>query len=415
MTFETSFDVIVIGAGAAGLMAAGRAAELGAKTALLEKNDRPGKKLLITGGGRCNVTNAADLKGFVKAFGANGNFLYRAFSAFSNKDLLAFLAARGVAARTDPDGKVFPSDDKASSVLAALNSYARENRVQFFYSTTATGITLSGGVVTGIETQTCALSAKSVLVATGGLSYPSTGSTGDGYKFAKRCGHTVVPLRPGLVPLESSDWFIPDLQGLTLNTAITLLADGKKIAADTGDLLFTHFGLSGPKVLILSEIAVNALAEGRKVEISVNLTGKTSDQFDAELRDYFSRNGAKLFLNYLKASFSKSLAAVLEKLCGIPQGAQCASVTAEQRRKIAATLCSFRIGITRPRPVREATVTCGGIELKEVNPQTMESRLVKGLYFCGEVLDLAGITGGYNLQEAFSTGRLAAEAAADSI
>lgn len=409
-------DVLVIGGGPAGLMAAGRAAELGAGTVLLEKNPRPGTKLLLTGGGRCNITNSAALKDFIAAFGRNGKFLYRALSVFPARSLTGFLHSRGVPTRTDPDGKVFPADDKAQSVLSALSAYLRQGKVKVACGAGAAGIALKDGRLEGVRlADGSVLGARKVIIATGGLSYPATGSTGDGYAWAKQCGHTVVPPRPGLTALESGEPFIKDLQGLTLqNITLTLLIDGRKGAPEKGDLLFTHFGVSGPKLLIMSGPASDALQEaGRKVELSVNLKpGLTAGEVTASIQEYFAANGAKMFATYLKEALPASLAPVFERLCGVGHERKCATITGAERKKLAELLRDFRLRLTRPRPLREATVTRGGVNLAEINPLTMESRLVPGLYFCGEVLDLDGITGGYNLQEAFSTGYLAGQSAA---
>ncbi len=412
-----SDDILVIGGGPAGLMAAGRAAELGARTTLIEKNPHPGRKLLITGGGRCNVTNSADLKGFIAAFGGNGKFLYRALSVFSSENLTGFLKSFGVPTRADPDGKVFPADDKAQSVLDALLCYIGRGKVNRVFGRQAAGILLSGGsAIDGVElSDGSVLRGKKVIVATGGLSYPGTGSTGDGYALAKRCGHTIVPLRPGLTALESDEPFIKDLQGLTLqNITVSVLVNGRKAASGKGEILFTHFGVSGPRLLVLSGMASDALAvPGNKVEISLNLKPDLSPPaLTASIQDYFAANGAKMFASYVKAALPGSLAAVFERRCGIDRARQCASITGAERKKIAEMLGDFRLHITRPRPIQEATVTRGGVALAEIDPLTMESRLVRGLYFCGEVLDLDGITGGYNLQEAFSTGYLAGQSAA---
>ena len=413
-------DIIVIGGGAAGLMAAGRAAELGAKTALIEKNLHLGVKLMITGGGRCNVTNSAGLKEFVAAFGPNGKFLYRAFSVFSNKNLVSFLAARHVPVRTDPDGKIFPADDKALSVLTALDGYLRRNNVEVSFGQRATGIlTREGKAAEGIRlAEGGVLRARKVIVAAGGLSYPKTGSTGDGYMLAQKTGHTITELRPGLTALESDETFIKDLQGLPLrDAAIRVLVNGRKAAAGKGDLIFTHFGVSGPELLVLSGAAVDALGvPGNTVELSLDLMpGLKPEELTAEMQKYFAGNGAKILSSYLKAVLPDSLAKVFGERCGVDRSRQCAAITGAERKKIAAMLSDFRIHITRPRPIQEATVTRGGIALGEIDPQTMESRLVKGLYFCGEVLDLDGITGGFNLQEAFSTGYLAGQCAAEAL
>ena len=411
-----SSGIIVIGGGPAGLMAAGRAGELGAKTALIEKNPRLGVKLLLTGGGRCNVTNSAGVKGFIEAFGGNGKFLYRALSVFPNRSLTGFLNSHGVPTRADPDGKIFPADDKAESVLGALSGYLRHGGVKVACGLGAAGILLKDGrEAEGVKlSDGSVLRGGKIIIATGGMSYPGTGSTGDGYAWARQCGHTVVPLRPGLTALESDEPFIKDLQGLTLqNITIAILVNGRKAAAEQGDLLFTHFGVSGPKLLVMSGTAVDALKPGNTVELSLNLKPELPPgELTGAIQNFFSANGAKQFSSYLKEVLPASLAPVFERRCGIDHARQCASITGAERRRIADLFGDFRLHLTRPRPLREATVTRGGVSLAEINPLTMESRLVRGLYFCGEVLDLDGITGGYNLQEAFSTGYLAGQSAA---
>jgi len=397
-------------------MAAGRAAELGAGVILLTLNQRLGLKLLLTGGGRCNVTNSAALKGFIAAFGRNGKFLYRALTVFSNEKLVGFLKSFGVYTRTDPDGKIFPADDKAQSVLNALQGYLGRGKVTELFGAQASGLLGGGTQVTGVKlADGRTLRANKVIIATGGLSYPATGSTGDGYALARQGGHTIVALRPGLTALESDEPFIKDLQGLTLqNVSLSILVNGKKEASGKGDLLFTHFGVSGPQLLVMSGTAVDALARpGVRVELCVNLKPElNAEELAAAIQGYFAANGAKLFSSYVKDTLPASLVPVFEGCCCIDRTRKCASITAPERRRIAELLGGFRLNLSRPRPLRDATVTRGGVCLAEVNPQTMESRLVRGLYFCGEVLDLDGVTGGYNLQEAFSTGYLAGESAA---
>lgn len=409
-------DIVVIGGGPAGMMASGRAAELGAKVLLLEKTSQLGTKLMLTGGGRCNITNNAGFKEFINAFGKNGKFLYRAFHVFSNLDLIDFFSTRGLPLRTDPDGKVFPVTDNAESVLKVLREYIEHNGVQVRHNLAVNRIICQDGQVTGLETADGRIiNCGQVIVATGGMSYPKTGSSGDGYQLAQQCGHTITTLKPGLIPLESDEKFIPELPGLTLkHILISIVIDGKVKASVQGDLLFTHFGVSGPTVLILSGLAVDALASGKKVELSLHLLPEYGDaDFERYLQEELDQRGAKTFASYVQDILPDSLAPVFVRCCEILPEKKCSIITREERRIITRCFTDFRIHLTRPRPITEATVTRGGVALKEINPQTMESLKIKGLYFCGELIDVDGLTGGYNLQEAFSTGYLAGTKAAE--
>ena len=399
------------------MMAAGRAAELGAKVTLVEKTHRLGNKLLLTGGGRCNLTNEAGLKEFVNAFGKNGRFLYRAFTAFSNRDLMHFFSSRGLEMTVDPDGKVFPADDRAESVLAILRQYIEDHHVRLLHRTVVTKLMIQSGESLRAGGVRCGdrgvLNAGKVIVAAGGMSYPKTGSSGDGYKLARQCGHAIVPLTPGLVALESDESFLQELQGITLkDISFSVLVDGKKKASEKGDLLFTHFGVSGPAVLILSGIVIDALAAGRSVALSLQLRpAHTAQELAPILQREFESSRTKTLSQVLKQALPKSFALLFERRCAVEPGKRCSKISREERKRIVLCFTDFRINITKPRPIEEATITRGGVSLEEINPQTMESRRVQGLFFCGEMMDVDGTTGGYNLQAAFSTGYLAGESA----
>jgi len=399
------------------MMAAGRAAERGAKVVLVEKTHRLGNKLLLTGGGRCNITNKADLKEFVNAFGKNGRFLYRAFTVFSNRDLIHFFSSRGLEMGVDPGGKVFPADHRAESVLAVLRQYIEDHQVRILHNTAVTNIIFQSGESLRAGGVRCAdhstLDAGKVIVAAGGMSYPKTGSSGDGYKLARQCGHSIVPLRPGLVALESDEPFLQELQGITLkNISLSVWVDGKKKVSEKGDILFTHFGVSGPTVLILSGIVIDALAAGRSVGLSLQLRpADTAQELNPILEREFESYGTITLSQYLKEALPKSFALLFERRCAVEPGKRCSKISREERKRIVLCLTDFRINITKPRPIEEATITRGGVSLDEINPQTMESRIVHGLFFCGEMIDVDGMTGGYNLQAAFSTGYLAGESA----
>jgi predicted Rossmann fold flavoprotein len=411
-------DVIVVGGGPAGMMAAGHAAELGARVTLIEKTYRLGAKLLITGGGRCNVTNSAGLEQFVSAFGKNGAFLYRAFTAFSNDHLKEFFGSRGLELRTDPDGKIFPADDCATSVLAVLRAYLKEHKVRLQHNTEIVTINRSmddaGRVGSVSDSVGTVFEAGAVILATGGKSYPATGSSGSGYDLAQHCGHTITPLSPGLTALVSDEPFIRSLQGLALHDIlISLVIDGAVAAQETGSLMFTHFGVSGPAVLLLSGPAVDALRAGRKVQLSLNLKhGLTVAGYERMLQKEWEAAGTKTVGTFFDDILPASLVPIISAWSSVHPAKRCTIITRDERQRIARCLTDFKITITRPRPIEEATITRGGVALDEIDPQTMASKKIPGLYFCGELLDLDAVTGGYNLQEAFSTGYLAGESAA---
>ena len=421
-------QVIVVGGGAAGLMAAGQAAELGAETLLLEKMDRPGRKLRITGKGRCNLTNIAPVSEFLTHFGPNGRFLRQAFHRFFTHDLVGFFEDLGVRTLTERGGRVFPAEGQAQDVVDALVGWIGERGVTLRTRSPVERLLVEEGRVVGVQMSRPrgeTYLGDAVIIATGGASYPATGSTGDGYRLAQSVGHTIVPIRPALVPLETAGDIASRLQGLSLrNVTARVWTDPRlppqqvrntqQVAGEAfGEMIFTHFGVSGPIILSLSKRVVDALRQGQRVMISIDLKPALDEgKLDARLLRDLDSHGKQQFRTLLKGLLPRKLIPICIELTGIPPDRVGHQITAEERSRLRACLKDFRLEVSGYRPFTQAIITAGGVDIREVDPRSMASRLVEGLFFAGEVLDLDADTGGYNLQAAFSTGWLAGRAAA---
>ena len=398
------------------MMAAGRAGALGAPVLLLEKTPKLGNKLRLTGKGRGNLTNVAPWSDFVAHFGPNGRFLYGAFSRFFVDDLRAFFASRGVATIVERGGRVFPAANDADVVADALVGYLRAGNVTVRRRTRVGALLTEGRRVIGVESDGRQFRGRAVIVATGGASYPGTGSTGDGYALLAAVGHTIIPPRPALVPLVVAERFVAHLRGLSLrNVQATLLLDGQPLASQFGEMLFTPYGATGPIVLTLSKRAAEAATRGR-AELSIDLKpALTDEELDARLRRDFDRFGRRTYRRLLAGLLPRLLVDVFVELTGIPPDKRGNQITSSERARLHSLLRDLRLTIVGPRPLAEAIVTAGGVSVDELAPRTLESKRIRGLYCCGEVIDVDADTGGYNLQAAFSTGHVAGESAAQAL
>ena len=409
-----SKKVVVIGGGAAGMMAAICAAERGAAVTLLEPNERLGKKLNITGKGRCNVTNNADRETLLANTPKNGKFLYSAYSDFDGRDAMAFFEKLGVPLKTERGNRVFPVSDRAFDVSGAMERRLKQLKVALVRDR-ALDIDIADGVACGVRGEKQAYPADSVILATGGVSYPATGSTGEGHRMAERAGHTVTPLQGSLVPLREKGNRCARMQGLSLrNVSLTVFENNKKIYTDFGEMLFTHFGVSGPLVLSASAHIRHFEKKGYRLEIDLK-PALDEQMLDQRLLSDFEKHANSDFCNALDDLLPQKLIPVLVEDTGIPAHQKVHDITREQRRTLLTLLKHFPVEIAGLRPVTDAIITSGGVKVSEINPGTMESKLVKGLYFAGELLDLDAVTGGFNLQIAFSTGYLAGKAIAEEI
>lgn len=398
-------DVIVIGAGAAGMMAAITAASNGAKVLLIEKNKEFGLKIGITGKGRCNLTNNCTLNEFMENVPTNPRFLYRALTDFSPEDTMEFFASRGIPLKTERGRRVFPESDNAQDIRHCLRREA-EKSCKCVRDTVRELLTENGAVV-GVRCANKTYYSSNVIIATGGMSYPRTGSTGDGYRLASAVGHTIVTPCGSLVPLVCAGRTCRDLMGLSLrNIGVKFVRDGKTIYSDEGELLFTHFGVSGPTILSASAVIGKNYPVTMHIDLKPALDHETLDK--RLLRD-IGENKNKIYSNLLSGLLPSKMIPVFVSLSEIDANKKANEITKEERKRICETLKNLSFTVTGTRPVEEAIVTSGGVSVKEINPSTMESRLVKGLYFAGEVIDVDAYTGGYNLQIAFSTGHLAGE------
>ena len=403
-------DGIVIGGGPAGMFAAITAAKQGEKVLLLEKNDRLGKKLLITGKGRCNVTNHTNAQGVLENIPRNSRFLYSAMAAFPPEKIEAFFEEQGCALKVERGNRVFPVSDRSQSVLQTLQIALRQNHVAV-ETAHVTGIRTENSAVTGVEADGRFLSAKWVILATGGLSYPTTGSTGEGYRMAEALGHTVTPCHGSLVPLETEGRDCPEMQGLSLrNVAVKLVNEkGKTVFSDFGELLFTHFGVSGPTVLSASA----HLPEG-KCRLVIDLKPALDEEkLDERLLRDLELYKNRAMENAMVDLLPRSMIPVILRRANIDPAMQANALTKKDRRRLLSVLKGFDLTVTGRRPVAEAIITSGGVKVSEVDPKTMESKLVKNFYFAGEILDCDAYTGGFNLQIAWATAFSAGNAAAD--
>jgi len=432
-------QVIVIGAGASGMMASGRAAELGANVLLLEKTERSGKKILISGKTRCNLTNSKEQDDFITMYGLNGRFLYSVFKHYFRVDLLAFLRRYGMETKTERGGRIFPASDDARGVVKAFEYYLADNGVQIKTRVQVTDILVNKGQVVGVRTESKTYPAAAVIMSTGGASFPGTGSMGDGYRIAAAVGHNIAKLRPALVPLVVFETErAKSMQGVSLRnvrlTAYQCASDeinlamapardsgrgimGRRprppiIESRMGEMMMTHFGIGGPITLQMSLAIVDALEHG-PVSLSIDLKPALSGkELRQRLQRDFDRYSQRSYRNILKGLLPQKLIEPFVEMTTIPPDKRGHQITAEERERLLSLLKSLRFNIKAPLPMASAMVTAGGVSLKEIDPRTMASRLVAGLYFSGEVMDIDAETGGYNLQAAFSTGYVAGENAA---
>ena len=413
--------IIVIGGGAAGMAAAIAAAENGCAATIYEKNEKLGKKIYITGKGRCNVTNDCDMEGLFDSVVTNSRFLYSAFYGFSNQDMKDFLEANGCHVKVERGNRVFPVSDRASDVTSAFARRLRELRVKVELNQGVRELWLEDGVLKGVilaqggnerGKKDSYIAADAVIVATGGLSYPTTGSTGDGYRFAEAAGHKVTELSPALVPFETKE-DVKELQGLSLRNVEAAVLNGKKeVYREFGEMLFTHYGVSGPVLLSASSYAAKKLKKG-PLTLMIDLKPALSmEQLDARILRDFEAEKNKQFKNVIGVLFPSSLTPVMLELGGIPADKKIHDISREERQHFIDLIKAFPFTITGMGEFKEAIITKGGVSVKEINPGTMESKKISGLYFAGEVLDLDAVTGGYNLQIAWSTAYLAAQAIA---
>lgn len=401
--------IIVVGGGAAGMMAAVTAARKGKNVLLLEKNEKLGKKLFITGKGRCNITNSAEIDELFSAVVSNPKFLYSSFYSLTNDQVIEFFEELGVKTKVERGGRVFPESDHSSDVIRALEQELKRLGAEIRLRTEVKEILAEGGRAKGVRLSSGEkLNADAVIIATGGISYPSTGSTGDGYRFARECGHKVTELSPALVPMEVEEWYAKELMGLSLRNIEIKITDGKKkLYEEFGEMLFTHYGVTGPVILSASSIVGKKLKE-HPLTLHIDLKpALTEEQLDKRVLREFEANHNRQFKNAVDSLFPAKLKPVIVELSGIPEEKKVNEVTKEERLRFVRMIKDFSMTLTAMRGYNEAIITKGGVSVKEIDPGTMESKLVNRLYFAGEVLDLDAVTGGYNLQIAWSTGYLA--------
>lgn len=403
------FDTIVVGGGAAGLMAAGTASSIGQRVLLMERNLVFGRKLRITGKGRCNVTNRCEPEKVIENTPGNGRFLYSAVHGFTPEDTIALIESLGVPLKTERGNRVFPVSEKADDIADALENWVKRGHVETVYAK-CTAILAEGQKISGVRTADTEYRAEKVILACGGASYPGTGSDGNGYRLARKLGHHITPVIPSLVPLTGEGELCAKLQGLSLRNCAVSVRDeknGKIIYRDFGELLFTHFGLSGPTILSASA-HMRDMAEKRYTVVIDLKPALDEKKLDARLLRDLEENKNRILANSLGKLLPKSLIPVIIEEAGVAPDRQCNSVTKEERRRLCQTLKDFTIPISGFRPIQEAIVTSGGVDIREINPRNMESKLIEGLHFAGEIIDVDAYTGGFNLQIAFSTAAAAA-------
>jgi flavoprotein, HI0933 family len=411
------YDIVVVGAGPAGIMAAVRAGQLGKKVMLIEKNDTMGEKLKITGSSRCNITNTAPLDTFMEKFGRKGAFFRSAFAALSNKRLMSLFESKGLKFKIEENGRVFPITDRSRSVIKVLKEYLSMNKVKINYNTRLVRIKDKKDYFSLDLGNDNYMATRRVILATGGISYPTTGSTGDGFKVAQKVGHKVTLLRPGIVPLKVAEPYVKEIQGISLeNIQLTFKYGKKKLVSGSGNLIFTHFGISGPLVLDLSSQIVRILEKNKTVDLFIDLKPEMTEQeLQKKVMDEFENRSKTEFKNLMKLFMPNRMIPVFTELLEVNAKKKVNQVNKSERNRLVNLMKAFPLTVTGSLPVEKAMVTCGGISRKEIDPQTMESKVMKGLYFAGEIIDFCAPSGGYNLQEAFSTGYLAGEMAARSL